>query len=70
MGGGKECTNVPCPLTQLCGTVCVCVCFFFSEENFSVKLIFQSVTLTSDAMKKSKQKNNEKKDTQLMALKL
>lgn len=43
---------------------CVCVrLLFFSEENFSVKLIFQSVTLTSDAMKKSKQKNNEKKDT-------
>lgn len=53
--------------SQSCVVLCVCVrvCFglFFPPENFSVKLIFHSVNLTSDAMKKSKQKNNEKKDT-------
>lgn len=58
--------------SRSCAVLCVCarasgffffsrfVFCFFPTENFSVKLLFQSVTLTSEAMKKSKEKNNEK----------
>lgn len=69
MAGGARNPQMHHVHSRSCVGLCVCVrfvifhSFFFSRENFSVKLIFQSVTLTSDAMKRSKQKNKEKRAT-------